>query len=50
MPLEDIPTFLKYLKVSNDDEEFIESICTKLLILHEDDNLINNGVLFTELF
>ena len=50
MPLEDIPTFLKYLKVSNDDEEFIESICSKLLILHEDDNLINNGVLFTELF
>lgn len=48
--MEDIPNFMKYLKVSADDEEFIENTCSKLLILQEDDALVNNGVLFSELF
>lgn len=50
MPLNDIPNFMKYLKVCEDDEEYIDMMCDKLIILQEDDILVNEGITFKELF
>ena len=48
--LDDIPAFMHYLKVSEDDEEYIDMMCDKLMILQEDDRLVMEGLTFNELF
>ena len=48
--LDDIPAFMHYLKVSEDDDEYIDMMCDKLMILQEDDRLVMEGLTFNELF
>lgn len=50
MPLTDIVHFMKYLKVCDDDDEFIDATANKLIILQEDDELVNEGISFQQLF
>ena len=48
--LDDIPAFMHYLKVSDDDTEYIDMMCDKLMILQEDDRLVMEGLSYNELF
>lgn len=50
IPIEDIPAFMNYLKVSEDDEEYIDMMCDKILILQEDNTLVQDGLTYNELF
>ena len=47
--LEDIPRLMIYLKVSEDDDEFIDNCCDKLQLLCYSDKYLKEGLLFREL-
>ena len=40
---------MNYLKVSEDDEEFIEYSVEKLMILQESDEFVRDGINFSQL-
>ena len=48
--IQDIPAFMNYLKVCEDDDEYIENILDKLVVLQEDDFFVNEGLSYDELF
>lgn len=47
--LDDVPLFLQYLKVSRDDDDFIENCLNKLQVLNYSDKYLKKGMLFREL-
>ena len=47
--LDDVPLFIQYLKVSRDDDDFIENCLNKLQVLHYSDKYLKKGMLFREL-
>lgn len=49
MTLDDVPTFLQYLKVCDDDDQFIEECLDKLQVLNYSDKYLKEGLLFKEL-
>ena len=49
MPINDLPAFMRYFKVADEDDEFIEDMCDNLLILQEDEKLMKEGLGFDEL-
>lgn len=49
MPINDLPAFMRYFKVADEDDEFIEDMCDNLLVLQEDERLMKEGLGFDEL-
>ena len=47
--LNDLPAFMEYLSVSDDDKEFVENICGQLTVLLSEDKYVKEGLNFKEL-
>ena len=49
MSLEDLPSFLQYLVVNEDDKEYIDICCDKLIVLLNSDLFVREGINFLQL-
>jgi hypothetical protein len=49
MPLKDVPWFIKYFKVANDDDFYFEQCINKMAAMADVEAYVENGITFKHL-